>query len=76
MNKLLGVGIASLFLTIGQLHCAVAQSENPSIGSPVSPADEAAIRTIIDRQTEAWNKHDMAAFVADAMPDVDQAKKG
>jgi uncharacterized protein (TIGR02246 family) len=68
MNKLLRVGIASLFLTVVQLHCAIAQSDNPST---VSSADEVAIRAIIDRQTEAWNKHDMTAFVADAMPDVD-----
>jgi uncharacterized protein (TIGR02246 family) len=71
MNKLLGVGIASVFLTVGQLQCAMGQSDNPSIVSSVSSADEAAIRAIIDRQTEAWNKHDMDAFVAETMPDVD-----
>jgi uncharacterized protein (DUF1684 family) len=49
----------------------MAQSDNSSIGSSVSATDEAAVRAIIDRQTDAWNKHDMAAFVADTMPDVD-----
>jgi len=71
MNKLLRICIASVFLVVGQLHCAMAQSDNSSIGSPVSVTDEAAIRAIIDRQTDAWNKHEMDAFVADAMPDVD-----
>ena len=71
MNKLLRIGIASVFLIVGYLDSAMAQSDNPSIGSPVSVADEAAIRAILDRQTDAWNRHDMDAFVADAMPDVD-----
>jgi uncharacterized protein (TIGR02246 family) len=71
MNKLLRIGIASVFLIVGHLDSALAQSDNPSIGSPVSIADEAAIRAILDRQTDAWNRHDMDAFVADAMPDVD-----
>jgi uncharacterized protein (TIGR02246 family) len=71
MNKLLRIAVASVFLIVGQLHCAMAQSDKSSIGSSVSAADEAAVRAIIDRQTDAWNKHDMAAFVADAMPDVD-----
>ncbi|WP_156164436.1 SgcJ/EcaC family oxidoreductase [Bradyrhizobium sp. LTSP885] len=77
MNKLLRICVASLFLAasvflvVGQLHSAKAQGDNPSIASPVSAADEAAIRAILDRQTDAWNRHDMDAFVADAMPDVD-----
>lgn len=37
----------------------------------VSPADERAIRTIIERKADAWNRHDMDAFVADTTPDVD-----
>jgi len=28
-------------------------------------------RAILDRQTDAWNRHDMDAFVADTMPDVE-----
>jgi uncharacterized protein (TIGR02246 family) len=71
MNKLLRIAIASVFLVVGHLDSAMAQSDNPSIGSPVSVADEAAIRAILDQQTDAWNRHDMEAFVADAMPDVD-----
>lgn len=66
----LRLSTAMAFLIVGQFHCAVAQSDNSSIGSSVSAADEAAVRAIIDRQTDAWNKHDMDAFVADALPDV------
>jgi uncharacterized protein (TIGR02246 family) len=62
---------AIAFLVFGQVHCAMAQSDNLSIGSSVSVTDEAAVRAIIDRQTGAWNKHDMDAFVADATPDLD-----
>ena len=71
MKMLLRIGIAALFLIVGQLHSAVAQSDNPSIRPPLLAADEAAIRAVLDRQTDAWNKHDMEAFVADTMPDVD-----
>jgi uncharacterized protein (TIGR02246 family) len=53
------------------LHSASAQTDKPSIVSTVAAADEAAIRAILDRQTDAWNRHDMDAFVADTMPDVD-----
>jgi uncharacterized protein (TIGR02246 family) len=70
MNKLLRIGIASVFLTAGLLHSVMAQSDNPLIESSVSATDEAAIRAILDRQTDAWNKHDMAAFVADTTPDL------
>jgi uncharacterized protein (TIGR02246 family) len=71
MNKLLGIGIASIFLIVGQLDSVMAQSDNSSIGSPVSATDEAAIRAILERQTDAWNKHDLDAFVADTVPDAD-----
>lgn len=45
----------------------------PGLGraSPVSAADASAIRAVIDRQMDAWNRHDMDAFVADMTPDVD-----
>jgi uncharacterized protein (TIGR02246 family) len=46
-------------------------AKNDSNAFSVSPADEAAIRAILDRQTDAWNKHDMEAFVADATSDID-----
>jgi uncharacterized protein (TIGR02246 family) len=73
MKKLPGIAIASVFvfLIVAHLDFAMAQSDNPSIGSSVSAADEAAVRAIIDRQTDAWNRHDMDAFVADATSDVD-----
>ena len=72
MNKLLRIGvIASAFLVVGALQSAMAQSDNSSIRTSVPAADVAAIRAILDRQTDAWNRHDMEAFVADTMPDVD-----
>jgi uncharacterized protein (TIGR02246 family) len=42
-----------------------------SSASAVSAEDAAAICAIIHRQVDAWNRHDMNAFVADMMPDVD-----
>lgn len=39
--------------------------------APVSPADASAIRAVIARQADAWNRHDMDAFVADTTPDID-----
>jgi uncharacterized protein (TIGR02246 family) len=72
MNRLPRIGIiASVFFVVGTLHSAMAQSDKPSIVSTVPAADEAAVRAILDRQTDAWNVHDMDAFVADAVPDVD-----
>lgn len=44
---------------------------HPCLAGPVSPADAKAIRAVIDRQADAWNRHDMDAFVADTTPDVD-----
>src|SRR3984885_6541135 len=60
--------IASVFLFAGIFCSAMAHA---LIGSAVPAADEAAIRAILDRQTDAWNRHDMDAFVADMMTDVD-----
>jgi uncharacterized protein (TIGR02246 family) len=73
MKKSLGIATASVFvfLIVAYLDFAMAQSDDPPIGSSVSAADEAAVRAIIDRQTDAWNKHDMDAFVADATSDMD-----
>jgi uncharacterized protein (TIGR02246 family) len=71
MYKLSVIMPACTLLVVGLLHSVVAQSDNPSIGPLIPASDEAAIRAILDRQTDAWNKHDMAAFVADTMPDVD-----
>jgi uncharacterized protein (TIGR02246 family) len=41
------------------------------VSSSVAADDAAAIRAILARQKDAWNKHDMDAFVADTMPDVE-----
>ena len=38
---------------------------------PVASSDRIAIEQIVARQAEAWNRHDMHAFVADMAPDVD-----
>ena len=37
----------------------------------IAPDDAAAIRAIVDRRRDAWNRHDMDAWVADTMPDVE-----
>jgi hypothetical protein len=39
--------------------------------NPIAAADTSAIRAVIYRQMDAWNRHDMDAFVADMIPDVD-----
>ncbi len=44
---------------------------SPVLAAPVSAADSAAIATVLDHLTEAWNVHDMDAFVAETTPDVD-----
>jgi uncharacterized protein (TIGR02246 family) len=41
------------------------------VSSSVAADDAAAIRAILSRQKDAWNRHDMDAYVADTMPDVD-----
>ncbi len=41
------------------------------VADPVPAADRAAIERVMARQVDAWNAHDMHAFVADTMPDVD-----
>ena len=43
----------------------------PALAGAVMSEDEVAIQAIIDRQTDAWNRHDMDAFVADTTSDVD-----
>ncbi len=44
---------------------------SPVLAGPVSAADAAAIRTVLNHLTDAWNVHDMDAFVAETTPDVD-----
>ena len=38
---------------------------------PVPANDRVAIEKIVAKQADAWNRHDMHAFVADMTPDVD-----
>ena len=42
-----------------------------STAQPLDPRDHTAIEEIVAKQAEAWNRHDMLAFVADMTPDVD-----
>jgi uncharacterized protein (TIGR02246 family) len=42
-----------------------------SSAAPVGAADVAAIQSVLDNLTDAWNRHDMDAFVAETAPDVD-----
>ncbi len=44
---------------------------SPAPAAPVSPADAAAIQTVLNHLSDAWNVHDMDAFVAETTPDVD-----
>ncbi len=39
--------------------------------SSVAADDAAAIRALLDKRRDAWNRHDMDAFVADLMPDIE-----
>jgi uncharacterized protein (TIGR02246 family) len=42
-----------------------------SSASSVAADDAAAIRALLDKRRDAWNRHDMDAFVADLMPDIE-----
>ena len=42
-----------------------------AVAQPVASTDRIAIERIVARQAEAWNHHDMHAFVADMTLDVD-----
>jgi uncharacterized protein (TIGR02246 family) len=57
--------LAAFFLIAGVLAPASSHAQS------ITAADAAAIRAVVDRQTDAWNHHDIDAFVADTTPDVD-----
>jgi uncharacterized protein (TIGR02246 family) len=42
-----------------------------SSSSSIAADDAAAIRALLDKRRDAWNRHDMDAFVADLMPDIE-----
>jgi uncharacterized protein (TIGR02246 family) len=42
-----------------------------TVAETLAPDDAAAIQSVLDRQTAAWNAHDIDAFVAETTPDVD-----
>ena len=42
-----------------------------SSSSSVAADDAAAIRALLDKRRDAWNRHDMDAFVADLTPDIE-----
>ena len=44
---------------------------SPVLAASISPAETAAIQQVLMHQTDAWNAHDMEAFVAETTPDVD-----
>ncbi len=44
---------------------------SPALAAPAPDADAAAIGQVLGHLTEAWNRHDMDAFVAETTPDVD-----
>ncbi len=44
---------------------------SPTLAAPVPATDAAAITQVLGRLAEAWNSHDMDAFVAETTPDVD-----
>ena len=54
---------------------ALASTPSPTTAAApadaIAPTDRAAIHAILDRQTAAWDAHDMTAFVVDMLPDVD-----
>ena len=39
--------------------------------APVGASDASAIRAVMERQAQAWNRHDMDAYVAETTPDVE-----
>ena len=43
----------------------------PASAAPVDASDAAAIRAVMERQGDAWNRHDMDAYVAETTPDVE-----
>jgi hypothetical protein len=42
-----------------------------SSSSSVAADDASAIRALLDQRRDAWNRHDMDAFVADLVPDIE-----
>ena len=57
-------------LALGALMTS-ALAAAPVRAEPVAPADRAAVQAVLDRVAQAWNMHDMDAYVADMTPDVD-----
>lgn len=43
----------------------------PALAQTLTPADQTAIRAVLDNEITAWNHHDMRAYVADMAPDVE-----
>jgi ketosteroid isomerase-like protein len=53
----------TLLAAVSVLICAAAVSR-PSVASPANPADEAAIRAVLDMQTAAWNRGDIDTLMS------------
>ncbi len=43
----------------------------PALAQTLAPADQTAIRAVLDNEITAWNHHDMHAYVADMTDDVE-----
>ena len=63
--------LAALALIAGTLVMSASASAAPVATPDVAPSDVAAIRAVMARQADAWNRHDMDAYVAETTPDVE-----
>lgn len=59
-----------IFILFAALLGALTMSTAAAAESP-SATDARAIEAVLERQREAWNRHDIDAFVAETTPDVD-----
>jgi uncharacterized protein (TIGR02246 family) len=57
----------ALLFILSAASVAAAVAQAPAL----STSDETAIRAVLDGQIEAWNHHDMKAYVAQMTPDVE-----
>lgn len=58
-------------LILGALCMSTPAYTAPTSALSVDPGDDAAIRAVMTRQADAWNRHDLDAYVAETTPDVE-----
>lgn len=58
-------------LLLATILLGLSTMSTTTLAETLSPTDEAAIQGLLDRQTAAWNVHDIEALVAETTPDVD-----